>query len=148
MRTLINLLSQLFNFRLKTALQNLENIAITERLDEFLEIENSSPEVVEYLTAHASRTVSNDFPELNIFLVLKKGAGFARAVSMPYIRAYNSKLGIPQLVVEYSHPNAPATIEGYAKASDLSCDHCEVYVEDLGLLDTDYAAMLADFDQC
>lgn len=83
-----SLFALLFNFHPKTSPQNLENIAITERLDEFLEIDNSSPEVVEYLTTRGSRTVSNDFLELNVFLVLKKGVGFARAVPMPYIRAY------------------------------------------------------------
>lgn len=90
------LLSQLVSSRSKISLEKIETIAISERLDEFLEIEDSSPEVVEYLTVHGSRTVSNDFPELNVFLVLRIGAGFARAVPMPYIRAYNNKLGIPQ----------------------------------------------------
>lgn len=151
-----SLFASLFNFHPKTSLQYLENIAITERLDEFLEIENSSPEVVEYLTLHGSRTVSNDFPELNVFLVLRKGMGFARAVPMPYIRAYNSKHRIPQLVVEYSQEDAPATLEGYAKAVDLPCDaeggslrdhRSEVYVHDLGMLDTDYAATLAGSPQ-
>jgi len=69
--------------------------------------------------------------------------GFANAVPMPYIRAYDSRLGIPVLLVDYNRPDAPATLAGYAQAVDLKCNHREVYIEDLGMLDTDYARMLA-----
>ncbi len=63
-------------------------IAKAEGLDEFVETEDSSPELVEYLTTRGSRTVSNDFPEINVFLIQRIGADFALAVPMPYIRAY------------------------------------------------------------
>lgn len=70
--------------------------------------------------------------------------GFANAVPMPYIRAYNSFLGIPQLVVDYNREDAPATLAGYAQAVDLPWRSREVYIEHLNMLDTEYAAMLAD----
>lgn len=44
--------------------------------------------------------------------------------------------------MDYSRHDAPATVEGYAKAVDLPCAYSEVYVEDLRMLDTQYAAML------
>ncbi len=126
---------------------NLLTIALSEKLDKFIEIENSDPRLVEYFTAHGSRTVSSTQPELNLFLVLTKGSGFARAVPMPYVRSYNYQLGIPQLIVEYNQPDAPATIAGYARAVPLSepCVRGGIYIEDLRMLDTDYAAMLIDF---
>lgn len=139
-----SLFAPLFNFQPKTSPKNLEVVALTEGLDEFVEIEDSSLGVIEYLTVHGSRTLNRDRPNLNVFVVLKKGAGFALAISMPYIRSYNSKLGIPQLVVEYSQEDAPATLEGYAKAVDLPDDCREVYIEEMAMLDTDYAAMLAN----
>lgn len=121
----------------------LEEIANSEAIDQFLEIgEDCQGEVVEYCTIHGSRWLSKERPESNLFLVIRKGDGFARAVPLPYVRTYNSSLGIPQLVVQYSHQDAPATLAGYAQAVDLSCDRSEVYVEDLGMLDTEYAAML------
>ncbi len=121
----------------------LESIAKSERLDKFLQIENTQPDLIEYFTAHGSRTLSIKRPELNLFLVLCKGDGFTRAVPMPYNRTYNSQ-GIPQLVVEYSEPEMPATIAGYARAVPLSEPYVRggIYIEDLGMLDTDYAAML------
>lgn len=124
----------------------LESIAKSERLDKFLQIENTQPDLIEYFTAHGSRTLSIDHQELNLFLVLTKGSGFARAIPMPYVRSYNYQLGIPQLVVEYSQPDAPTTKAGYARAVPLSqpCDRSEVWVEDLKMLDTDYAALLVD----
>lgn len=123
----------------------LEKIANAEAIDEFLERgEDCQGEVIEYCTTHGSRWLSKERPERNLFLVLTKGDGFARAVALPYVRTYNSKLGIPQLVVEYSHQDAPATIAGYAQAVPLSesSDGSEIYIEDLGILDTEYAAML------
>lgn len=41
-------------FNSKTSAQNLEDIAITERLDEFLEIEDSSPAFARTTTSLAS----------------------------------------------------------------------------------------------
>lgn len=121
-------------------------IALAEKLDEFLEIENNHPDLLEYFTVHGSRTLSSTQPELNLFLILTKGSGFARAVAMPYVRSYNYQLGIPQLIVEYSQPDAPATIAGYARAVPLSepCFRDGVWIENLGMLDTDYAALLLD----
>lgn len=69
------LLLRLFDVCSKIPLENIEATAIWEGLDEFLESEDSSPEVVEYLALHGSRTVSNDFPFSMQNLVLKKGAG-------------------------------------------------------------------------
>lgn len=122
----------------------IELIARSEGLDKFLKIEEIHLKAIEYSTIHGSRWLSVDCPELNLFLVLSKGAGFARAVPMPYVRFYNSKLGVPQLLVEYSHPEKPATIAGYAQAVLLPelCDRDDIYIEDLGILDTEYAAML------
>ncbi len=128
---------------------NLLTIALSEKLDKLIEIENSDPRLVEYFTAHGSRTVSSTQPELNLFLVLAKGSGFARAVPMPYIRSYNHQLSIPALVVEYSDSEAPATIAGYARAVPLSepCVRGKIYIEDLRMLDTDYAALLVEQNQ-
>lgn len=122
-----------------------EGIAKSEGLDKLLELENSLPGYMEYCTVHGSRWLSKERPELNLFLVLAKGEGFARAVPMPYVRTYNSRLGVPQLVVEYSRPDAPATLAGYAQAVPLpnNVDRSEVYIEELRMLDTEYAEMLA-----
>lgn len=143
---ILPLLSQLFNIQFKTSLESLKVIAKSEGLDEFVEVEESKLGLIEYCTAHGSRWLSKDHPELNLFLVLTKGDGFARAVPMPYIRTYNNALEIPQLVVEYCRPDAPATIAGYAQAVPLPnlCAYDDIYIEGLGILDTEYAAMLAN----
>lgn len=73
-----------------------------------------------------------------------RAKGFANAIPMPYIRFYSSDFGIPVLLVDYNRPDAPATLAGYAQAVDSKSDCSKVYIEDLGILDTEYAAMLAD----
>lgn len=73
-----------------------------------------------------------------------RALGFANAIPMPYIRFYSSDFGIPVLLVDYNRLDAPATLAGYAQAVDLKCNRSKVYIEDLDMLDTDYAAMLAN----
>ncbi len=106
--------------QLLTLQKPLTEIAFAERLDEFVELESYRPEVIEYSTVHGCRVVSRLRPELNLFVVLKKGEGFARAVPLPYVRSYNSFLGIPQLiVVEYNRSDASVKTTGWAGAIDL-----------------------------
>lgn len=159
--------------------------AIAERLDEFVELESHRPGVIEYCTVHGCRIVSSHRPELNLFVVLKKGQGFARAVPLPYVYSYNSKHKIPQLrVVEYNRSDALATTTGWAGAIDLpyviasdtgvypngtlvvsinatnheatsagyanalpwvALEQGDIYIEDLKMLDTQYANSLVDF---
>lgn len=190
----MDLHSKIANFRLQlfpdsTRQKSLAEIAKSERLDEFVEIESEKAEVLEYCTVHGCRILSNNRPELNLFVVLKKGeefaeahllpyayspttrfrhsklvvtcipsdtateAGYARAISLPYIRvdlAIFYPLGT--LLVCVSDDNAEATEAGYANAVSLSNkgflgsqrDCAEVYIEDLRMLDTDYADSLVD----
>lgn len=102
---------------------------IAEDLDEFVELETEKPGIVEYSTIHGCRILSSDRPELNLFVVLKKGSGFAKAVPLPYVYSPNHKFHHPRLVVTCT-PTEAATGAGYAKAVELpyqiysSCDSC------------------------
>ncbi len=167
-----------------------QSSGIAENLDEFVQLESCRPGIIEYATVHGCRILSSDLPELNLFVVLKKGdifaqahllpyaysratrfrnsklvvtciptdtaaeAGYARAIALPYIRV-DLDIFYPTgtLVVCVREDNAEATGAGYANAVTLSCkgvssiqrDCSEVYIEDLQMLDTDYADSLVDF---
>lgn len=164
-------------------------IALCEGLDEFVGIADCDEKKVEYYTVHGWRNLSHARPELNQFFVLKTGAGFARAIAMPYVRSLNIVNQIPQLIVEWivsdaatagyakavklpyytaggvdafpigtlvvciNENNLEALSAGYANAllvlskgvSYRRRDICEVYIEDLQMLDTEYAAPLLAF---
>lgn len=98
--------------------KSLLEIAMAEGLDEFVEIESEKAGIVEYCTIHGYRLKASDRLELNLFVVLKKGVGFAKAVPLPYAYSPNHKFHHPRLVVTCSSTDA-ATQGGYAKAIEL-----------------------------
>lgn len=165
--------------REKIAAHRLKEIAKSEKLDNFLGIEDLSAGGIDYFTTHGFRTLNCNRQDRNQFVVAKKGNGFSVAKNLPYIYLPISKCEPPQLIVE--SPSESASAVGYAKAVRLpyavdrindypqgativciaedneeagtfgyvnvvplpfECD--SVYVEDLGMLDTQYAAMLDD----
>ena len=103
----------------------LEQIAKSEKLDDFLAIENLEPGIIKYSTTYGFRILCRDCfqhcplgnrPQLNEFVVAKKGNGFAKARNLPYI--YLQTLCEPsQLIVE--SPSADAIGYGYAQAIRL-----------------------------
>lgn len=102
--------------REKVAHYRLERIAKFENLDNFSVVENSEPGLIEYSTAHGFRVLCPECPELNEFVVAKKGIGFSKARNLPY--TYLQTLcEPPQLIVEC--PCAQATTAGYAQAVKL-----------------------------
>lgn len=109
---LTNLRSQFS--QLLTPHKPLTEIAKSEGLDEFVELEISDDEQVQYCTVHGQRVLHRDRPEANEFFVFKAGAGFAKAIAMPYVRSLDSNNQIEQLVVERIVSDAAAV--GYAKA--------------------------------
>jgi len=59
--------------REKISARKLEQIAISENLDDFLFIENSEPGIIEYSTTYGFRILCPERPELSQFVVAKKG---------------------------------------------------------------------------
>lgn len=114
-----------------TKQKSLLEIAIAEELDEFVEIEGEKAGIVEYCTIHGYRILSSDRPFLNLFVVLKKGLGFAKAVPLAYVYSPNHKFHHPRLVVTCSSTDA-ATVAGYAKAVELPYQlywGCDSYIQ-------------------
>lgn len=99
--------------REKVAHRRLERIAKSEKLDDFLVIENSESGTIEYCTTHGFRVLCPKCPELNEFVVAKKGIRFSKAKNLPYIYL-QTKCEPPQLIVE--SPCVQATVAGYATA--------------------------------
>lgn len=168
--------------REKVAHYRLERIAKFENLDNFSDIESSEPGLIEYSTAHGFRVLCPECPELNEFVVAKKGIGFSKARNLPYIYL-QTLCEPPQLIVEC--PCVQATTAGYAQAVKLpyaiadkideypegalvvciienneelsafgyanavALPYCpnSVYIQKIDMLDTDYAAMLMDFQR-
>jgi len=175
--------------REKAAAYRLEQIAKFEKLDDFLAIENLEPGIIEYSTTHGFRILCRDCfqhcplgnrPELNEFVVAKKGKGFSKARNLPYIYL-RTLCEPPQLIVE--SPSADAIGYGYATAVRLpyriaskideypegtmlvcitddnqkSAASCyanalplpyspdSVCIQEIDMLDTEYAAMLVEF---
>ncbi len=113
--------------REKVATHRLEQVAKSEKLDDFLTVENLEPGLIEYFTTHGFRILCRDCfqhcplgnrPEINEFVVAKKGNGFAKARSLPYIYL-QTKCEPPQLIVEC--PCVQASNAGYAQAMKLPC---------------------------
>lgn len=90
--------------------------------------------------------VSNT-PQLVVQAIVSESAivGYAAAVALPYYIAGTSE-GYPTgaLVVRIDQTNSEAIGEGYANALPRVVSRSDVYIEDLQILDTDYAASLVD----
>ena len=109
-------LSYLSLEREKVAHRRLEQIAKSEEIDDFQVVESSELGVMEYSTTHGFRVLYRDRPQINQFVVAKKGNGFAKARNLPYI--YLQTLCEPsQLIVE--SPCIQATAAGYTTAVRL-----------------------------
>jgi len=166
--------------REKIAARRLEQIAKSENLDDFLEVEELQAGLIEYSTTHGLRVLCPDHPEVNQFVSIKKGNRFAKAKNLPYIYL-RTKCEPPQLIVE--SPSADAIGYGYATAVRLpyriaskideypegtmivcitddnqkSAASCyanalplpysadSVCIQEIDMLDTEYAAMLVEF---
>lgn len=120
-------------------------VAETDGLDNFSELGYTWPGYVEYKTTHGTRCLNVEEPEACLFEVTKNGGGFAKAVKLPYMvnlySNYSDEYPEGALVVCTSNEEAKA---GYASAVPLS--EPPPYIEDLGMLDTEYAAMLLEED--
>lgn len=170
---------QLFPRRAKQ--KSLAEIAIAEKLDEFVEMESCNESRAEYNTVHGWRMLSSDRPGLNEFFVFKKGDGFAKALAMPYIRFTDGVSKTPQLIVQsivsdaaivgyaaavslpyyitgtsdgyptgtlvvrINETNSEAIGEGYANAVPMPISKSDIYIENMQMLDTEYADSLVDF---
>lgn len=115
--------------------KSLVEIAKSEGLDEFVELESVKGGTVEYFTVHGCRILSSDRPKDNLFFVVEDRAGFARGNPIPYELHYSWELltheeitaasqleestDIPILVVNFVLPQEPAAEAGWAKAVDL-----------------------------
>lgn len=51
----------------------LEQITKSENLDNFLATENAEPGIIQYSTTHGLRVLCPDCPEVNQFVIVKKG---------------------------------------------------------------------------
>ena len=102
--------------REKAATLRLEQIAKSEKTDDFLTVESSEPGTIEYSTNHGFRFLCPERPQLNEFVVAKKGIRFSKARNLPYIYL-QTKCEPPQLIVEC--PCIQATAAGYATAVKL-----------------------------
>ncbi len=116
-------LSYLEKEREKVDTCRLEQIAKSENLDNFLAVENAEPGLIEYSTTHGFRTLCRDCfqhcplgnrPQVNQFVVAKKGNGFSLVRNLPYIYLQCEP---PQLIVE--NPIVEAIAYGYAQAIRL-----------------------------
>lgn len=158
--------------------------AMSENLDEFLQIDCEYEGALDYQTFHGLRSLDSDRPEHNQFLVTKKGNGFARPKDLPYLyfpakgdypsqlviqcvcaearcAGYAPSLQLPYfitgeerfypeddypigtLVVHLTTENEPFA-SGYANAVPLPLDRNSIYIENLNIIDTDYAAKLVE----
>jgi len=115
----MNLHSTLANLRLQVS-QILRSrklllaTALTERLDELVEIESCSESKLKYTTVHGWRTLNLKRSELNQFFVFKKGLGFAKALALPYVQVPGSASQVPRLIVQSVAIDVATA--GYARA--------------------------------
>ena len=110
------LLSYLEKEREKANSRKPEQIAKSENLDNFLATENAEPGIIEYSTNHGFRILCLERPQLNQFVITRKGNGFAKPRNLPFIYL-RAKCEPPQLIVE--SPSFEATGYGYAQAVTL-----------------------------
>ncbi|WP_009631589.1 hypothetical protein [Synechocystis sp. PCC 7509] len=92
--------------------------AISENLDEFLQIDSQYKGTLNYATVHGLRTVS-DRLEHNQFLITGKGGGFARPKNLPYLY-FSAREDYPSQLVVVS-VCAEANLAGYIEAIQLPC---------------------------
>ncbi len=109
-------LSHLKKEQEKAANRKLEQVANAENLDDFLAVESSEPGTIEYSTNHGCRFLCPECPQLNEFVITKKGNGFAKARNLPYIYL-QTKCEPTGLIVE--SPSIDAIGYGYATAMKL-----------------------------
>lgn len=94
----------------------IENLDITENLDEFSHIERQHERTLDYSTVHGLRTLS-DRPERNQFLITGNGDGFARPRNLPYLYFPAKESYPPELMVVC--PCVEATKAGFEEAIKL-----------------------------
>lgn len=98
--------------------QKIEEFAIAENLDIFLGVEEDcKPGEVHYFTSHGFRIFDPERSYLNQFVVAKKGKGFSKGRSLPYIYRKKTTWMTPQLIVRF--PVEEASLAGYAEAIRL-----------------------------
>ncbi len=105
-------LSYLEKKREKANSRKLEQTAKSENLDDFLAVESSELGIIEYSTNHGLRVLCPDCPEVNQFVIVKKGNRFSKASNLPYIYL-QTLCEPPQLIVEI--PCVQAATAGYAQ---------------------------------
>lgn len=125
-------------------------VAEADGLDEFAELKYCMSGYVEYKTTHGIRclnvAVEYSGQEQSCFEVTEYGGGFAKAVKLPYIVYRNSDEYPNGTLVVYTS-NQDATAAGYVSAIPLAVALPKLpYIHDLGMLDTEYAAMLLQED--
>lgn len=102
----------------------------------------------ESLCVHAEECQGvSKVPQLVVQSIVSDAAivGYAAAISLPYYVTGTSD-GYPMgtLVVRIDETNTEAIGEGYANALPRVVSRSDIYVEDLQILDTEYAASLVD----
>lgn len=113
-----------------------KEIAKAEKIDEFFYVTKCSLGIIEYSTEHGLRTLSIENPEKKLFLVRcleDSDSGFAMAEQMSYHEILEALDSINKLLDSiHTRPISKSYIRD------------GVWIENLDMLDTDYAAMLAD----
>lgn len=131
-------------------------IAVADGLDRFVRLECCWPGFVEYETKHGVRYLDVYDPTKRQFQVMRSADNFAVAVPLPYIvvppvGSNDSHLLVPDVdkyqpgtlivhVIPWLHQEA--RVAGYDNAISTNYTLPEE-IEDLEMLDTDYAALLA-----
>lgn len=91
--------------------------AISENLDEFVQIDSQYKGTIDYQTVHGLRSVNNNVPKDNKFLITGTGDGFAKPRNLPYLY-FPAKESYPAaLIVESAC--AEARLAGYVPALQL-----------------------------
>ena len=92
--------------------------AISENLDEFIQIDSEYEGALDYQTFHGLRSLNSKRPERNQFLVTRKGDGFARPKDLPYVY-FPAKEGYPTPELRVEIVCAEASLAGYVPAIRL-----------------------------
>jgi len=97
-----------------------EAVAKAENSDDFTKLESAWPGWLRYSTKHGVRAIDIENPDECYFEVLTDGAGFAKAVFLPYILLrYSDYYPSPTLLVYSCFLQKEAIDAGYAKAVSL-----------------------------
>ena len=98
--------------------QKIEEFARAENLDRLLGVEEEcKPGEIMYFTSHGLRCFDQERRYVNQFVVAKKGKGFSKGRSLPYIYRKKTTWMPPQLIVRF--PTEEAAAAGYAEAIRL-----------------------------